>query len=677
VLTLYTVPKPFRGHIGDIQRNAVASWRALHPDVQVVLVGDEDGVAEAAREAGVEHVGALTRNERGTPRLDSAFERVETVARHPIRCFVNADIVLLDDFLPAVERVRGQFGSFLMVGESRDLRVEAGASLGDPRYRNELRKRALADGRLRGYAALDYFVFPKGHFGDLPPFLIGRACFDNWLVWRARQRGPVLDATRMVTSVHQSHDYSHVAGGLEEAYYGAEAKHNERLAGGRAYIYSLHDATHRLTRNGNAYRYWGSTFRAREQARKARVRLEMKIEARRTRQRRLAPVRVVGVFPEQTPYRNPLLDTVSRLEDIDLSVLYAAQSVVGRTWSLEPPQHTHWVMRSFVVPAARRVLRHDYPINYTIWRALFRLRPKCVIVSGWSTFASQAAIVWCRLRGIPYLVVVESHDRDDRPGWRRAVKGAVVPAVVKGAAGVLVAGTLARESMIERGVDPARIRIFANTIDVAAFAERAECLSRDRLHLRESFGFAEDDVAVLSVARLVPEKGLATLVRAVAETADPRLVLTVVGSGPEQGRLERLAEERGVRLSLVGDLDWSDIVKAYVAADIFALLSESEPWGVVVNEAAACGLPLVLSDAVGAAHDLLVDGVNGYTVTAGDSRAAAAALKELATAPARRRAFGAASSERVADWGYGPSVQGLVELVQRVTGKTISDRTRR
>ena len=275
MLTLFTVPKPFQGHIGDIQRNAIESWRALGPLVQIVLIGDEDGVEEAAREAGVDHVGELVRNERGTPRLDSAFERVETVARHPLWCLINGDIILLDDFLPAVERVAAAFQRFLVVGESRDLAVPAGARLSEPAVRDELRQRALAGGRLRGYAALDYFVFPKGQFGPLPPFLIGRACFDNWLVWRVREQGdPVVDATQSVVAVHQSHDYAHVAGGLDEAYYGEEARHNEQLAGGRAHIYSLHDATHRQHGNGRPRRYWGSTFRARERARVLRARIQ-------------------------------------------------------------------------------------------------------------------------------------------------------------------------------------------------------------------------------------------------------------------------------------------------------------------------------------------------------------------------------------------------------------------
>ena len=102
----------------------------------------------------------------------------------------------------------------------------------------------------------------------------------------------------------------------------------------------------------------------------------------------------------------------------------------------------------------------------------------------------------------------------------------------------------------------------------------------------------------------------------------------------------------------------------YVAADAFALLSEREPWAVVVNEAAACGLPLVLSDRVGAAPDLLEDGENGFLVPAGDVVAAAAALRRLAGDADERRRLGARSRELVQDWGYGPSVDGFLAAVR-------------
>jgi glycosyltransferase involved in cell wall biosynthesis len=120
---------------------------------------------------------------------------------------------------------------------------------------------------------------------------------------------------------------------------------------------------------------------------------------------------------------------------------------------------------------------------------------------------------------------------------------------------------------------------------------------------------------------------------------------------------------------LTGDVDWERIVELYVAADVFALLSEREPWGVVVNEAAACGLPLVLSDRVGAAHDLLHEGENGTLVPAGDVEAAAAVLRELAADGELRRTQGERSRVLAADWGYGPSVEGFLAAVREAAAE--------
>jgi hypothetical protein len=398
MLTLFTIPKPFRGRIGEIQRNAIESWRALRPAVQIVLVGDEEGVEQAARDARVEHVRGLAVNERGTPRLDSAFELVEAVATNPLRCLVNADVIFLDDFLPAVERVRAAFGCFLMVGECRDLDVGAGQRFEDPTVRRQLRARALASGRLRGWAALDYFVFPKGEFGPMPPFLIGRACFDNWLVWRVREQGhPVVDATRSVVAVHQSHDYSHVPGGLDETYYGEEAKYNERLAGGREHIYSLHDASHRLHATGGPRRYWGSTFRSREKARVAKARFD----ARRARREAL---RLLGVFPRQQPEMASVLDSLAGADDVVLAVLYTAEPPAAGADGA-PLGYERWFPRSLRLASVERTLGREYPINWAIWNSFRRFGPNCMLVSDLGTFAAQAAVLWCTARRIPYVLV--------------------------------------------------------------------------------------------------------------------------------------------------------------------------------------------------------------------------------------------------------------------------------
>lgn len=380
------------------------------------------------------------------------------------------------------------------------------------------------------------------------------------------------------------------------------------------------------------------------------------------------PIRVAAVFPEPTPYRAPLLDRVAALAEVDLTVLYAAGTVAGRTWKVVP-KHRAVFLRGVRVPGADLVLHHDYPLTPGVVPALEEVDPDVVVISGWSTFAAQAAIAWSRLRGVPYVLVVESHDQGPRPGWRRTIKGTVVPPVVSGASGVLVTGTLARSSMVARGAHPERVRVFANTVDVEEFGRRVTELESQRPELRRALGAGDDDVVVLSVARLAPEKGLDTLVRAVAEAGDERLVLVVAGEGDERPRLEALGRALEVRLVLTGDVDWGRIVELYAAADVFALLSEREPWAVVVNEAAACGLPLVLSDRVGAAHDLLRDGENGALVGPGDVAAAARALRALAADPGLRAAQGARSRELAADWGYGPSVEGFLAAVREAAAE--------
>lgn len=256
MLTIFSVPKPFTGRVGDIQRRAVGSWTALAPDVQVLLLGDEPGTAAAAAGADAEHVPALARTEHGTPRLDAAFAAADNAARHRLRCFVNADVVLFDDLPEATRRVAAEHERFLLVGQTLDV-DEAGT-----------RAEALARGRPRGAAALDYFVFPAGLYADVPPFAIGRACFDNWLVWRARRDAIVVDATADVVAAHQRHDYTHVDGGQAEAYYGEEAARNLELAGGKSRLYTLHDASHVL-RGGRLRRNPGAPLRWRENVRKA------------------------------------------------------------------------------------------------------------------------------------------------------------------------------------------------------------------------------------------------------------------------------------------------------------------------------------------------------------------------------------------------------------------------
>ena len=374
-------------------------------------------------------------------------------------------------------------------------------------------------------------------------------------------------------------------------------------------------------------------------------------------------IRVAVVSPEPTPYRSPLFDLIAARPEVELTVIYAAETVAERTWSIEL-RHVAVFLGGFSLPGVRKLFHHEYPVTPGIARELRRARPDVVVASGWSTFSSQAAVLWSRKNDVPYLLLVESHDLGVRTGWRRAVHHAYVPRLVRNAAGILVLGSAARTAMLARGAEPGRVRIFANTVDVESRIERATELEARRAELREELGLSESDIIVLSVARLGAEKGLDTLIEAVGRLDVPGVAVLLVGDGPRRRSLEDLARKRGVRLVLTGNLPWPRVEEAYCAADVFALLSRRETWGVVVNEAAASGLPLVLSDQVGAAYDLLRHGENGFLVGVADAGAAAGALHTLASDKALRRRFCLRSRELVRDWGYEPSVENFVAAVR-------------
>jgi hypothetical protein len=233
-LGLFAMPKPFRGHIGLIQRNAVRSWARLTPRPEILLLGDEAGTADVAREFGVLHEPNVRRNEHGAPLLDGLFRAASRRLSHELLVFINGDILLQDDFTAAVRRVVGATpGAFLMVGRRTDADVATELDLDTPAGREALRT-AVARGSLAPRVCKDYFVFRRSLFTQVPPFAIGRGHYDNWLVARARDVGAtVIDATAVVEAVHQNHGYAHIAGGRGRAYvHGDDARRNQALGGG-------------------------------------------------------------------------------------------------------------------------------------------------------------------------------------------------------------------------------------------------------------------------------------------------------------------------------------------------------------------------------------------------------------------------------------------------------------
>jgi hypothetical protein len=249
-MIIFSAPKPFTNpHIAVIQRNAIRSWRALGPDVRVVLVGEEEGLAEAARQEGVLHLPNVARNPQGTPLVSSIFSLARQSGAAALLAYVNADVLLLPDFLSGARQVHAALPEFLIVGRRWDLSVreplDFSAAAGT-RWDERLETLRREKGRLHPPGGSDYFIFPHNCFQQVPDFAIGRAGWDNWMIYEARRRGwGVVDASEDIRVIHQDHDYSHLPGG-QPHYRLPETTENIRLAGGRQAIFVLPDASLRL-----------------------------------------------------------------------------------------------------------------------------------------------------------------------------------------------------------------------------------------------------------------------------------------------------------------------------------------------------------------------------------------------------------------------------------------------
>jgi hypothetical protein len=250
MITIFAIPKPFKGHIGVIQRNAIQSWKMLAPGCEVILYGDDEGTAEAAAQYGAKHVPDIARNEFGTPLLNGLFERTQQIAAHELICYVNGDSMLVDDFMRSLTRVASAKKRFLLVGRRWNIDIDQPLDFGSG-WEDRVKGLVREKGVLYGIDGIDYFAFRRGTLGELPPFAVGRPGWDGWMIYNAlkNRKMPVIDATRAVTCIHQNHDYNHLKDKDNRFGRGPEATRNRVIAGGMDNLYSLYDANWRLDGN--------------------------------------------------------------------------------------------------------------------------------------------------------------------------------------------------------------------------------------------------------------------------------------------------------------------------------------------------------------------------------------------------------------------------------------------
>lgn len=289
-------------------------------------------------------------------------------------------------------------------------------------------------------------------------------------------------------------------------------------------------------------------------------------------------------------------------------------------------------------------------------------RPDAILCTGWyhpSLFIGLAA---ARLSGVPCLLRCESNLLRPRSAGARLFQRLML----RQYAAVLPIGTLNRRYYRHFGVPDSKMFAAPYFVDNARFAEAAGRAGRSTLRAR--WGIPDDAFCFVFSGKLEEKKHPETVVSALAGI--PSAHLLVVGAGPMEGAVRAAAASQGVSCSFTGFLNQTEIPGAYAAADCLVLPSDAgETWGLVVNEAMACGLPAIVSDRVGCMEDLIIEGKTGASFAFGNVPALAAGLRRFVENPGFARAAGKAAARHIASFSVEAAAAGVLAAVSNVTAK--------
>lgn len=391
--------------------------------------------------------------------------------------------------------------------------------------------------------------------------------------------------------------------------------------------------------------------------------------------------RLLAVASHPVPYAQPVCQLLAQHPKLDVLIAYCTASV---GWDPQFQVNVKWDIPlmggcpSVTLPnsSLRPGLNRFFGlINFGLWRLVRDGRYDAVVVLGYSYLSFWIAYLAAKSANVPVVLMSDvSQMRNFKGGWwwKRWLKPPVVRLIYKHFADVVaVTSTAGRNFMQSLGVAAQRIVLTPFVSDNQYFAERAtlDC----RRVSRESLGIPEDAFVFLFCGKLARWKRPGDLLRAFARVmnASPKVrgsaYLIFAGNGALRAQLERQAKALNVEhhVRFLGFVNQSRLPSMYAASDLLVLPSEHEAWGVVVNEAMACGLPVVVSDRVGAGLDLVTPGETGEIFPVGDIDALASVLRSFPLHRERTKRMGRMARERIRKWSCQENVEGWVAAAEK------------
>ncbi|EMI17909.1 Glycosyl transferase, group 1 [Rhodopirellula maiorica SM1] len=377
-------------------------------------------------------------------------------------------------------------------------------------------------------------------------------------------------------------------------------------------------------------------------------------------------------------YQVPVFRHLSERDDIHFEVLFAMlpdAAAQGAGFGVE----FEWdipLLEGYPYSVLENVSKRPGVTHYTgcdtpaIDEELRRREIDAVVVNGWVVKTCVQTLRACRRLGIPCIVRGEANHLRPRPWWKKVLQRQLI----RRYDAYLPIGTANRAFYRSYGVADSQMFDARYCIENARF-NQAACLANPRRNtIRQQWGIAPDETCYLFCGKFELKKHPVELVHAFEDSLSndrlqhPSTVnksrLLMVGDGELRPQCQQYSESRSLPITLTGFLNQSEIVDAYIASDCLVLPSDhGETWGLVVNEAMACGLPAIVSDQVGCARDLIHESQTGFCFSFGDWDALARILNEVASGRFDLKSMGNNARSQIAEYSPEAAAQGILHAV--------------
>lgn len=368
-------------------------------------------------------------------------------------------------------------------------------------------------------------------------------------------------------------------------------------------------------------------------------------------------------------YFVPVYRELAKAEGIDLTVLYHTRVGVDAYYDPGFGQTIQWDIP--LLDGHRHEFLSDKNKNAGVqWRIineLVRNRFDVLIVHGYNSLTNIFAILVARLLGTKVLMRGDTHNQ---PGYETSwVKANFKRVLFKCCDGFVTVGSLNHAYFERFGVPAERLCFAPLCVQNNLFSTLPDLRKRHRLEVRVALNLASDSLIVLFASKLIKRKSADDLIRAFARIAEayPASCLVIAGSGDEEDNLHQLTESLGIQqIRFIGFQNQSELPKLYAASDMFVLPSGKEPWGLVINEAMAAGLPVIVSSEVGAAPDLVDGKGTGIVYPRGDVQALSAALETMLQSPSLRVEMGLKGRQLIGNWDVTASASGIAAAAAKI-----------